>query len=86
MDVVAMLPRWAGVALALASFLFLHGLAAPPSATGVQASQMATFASRAAIAGFASIGQLVVPLLFLFAALNSFLKRKKREGLVNQVT
>jgi restriction system protein len=86
MDLVAMLPWWAGVALALVSFLFLHGLATPPSAAGVQGSQMATFAGRAAIAGLASIGQLVVPLLCLFAALGSFFKRRKREDLVNQVT
>lgn len=40
MDLVAMLPWWAGVALAVLSYLLLHQLAVMPKAGAVQPGQM----------------------------------------------
>lgn len=36
MDIVAMLPWWAGVALALVSYLILHQMAAMPACRGTR--------------------------------------------------
>ena len=42
MDLVAMLPWWAGVVLALASYLLLHGVASQPVVVAAQPRQMST--------------------------------------------
>jgi restriction system protein len=86
MDVVALLPWWGGVALALVSYLVLHQMAATPKATALQSGQMADFVGRNMLAMFAFVGQLIVPFLCLFGALLSFLKRRKRQQLVANVT
>jgi restriction system protein len=47
---------------------------------------MGDFVRRSLLAAFAFYGQFIVPFLCLLGSLASFLKRRKREGLVNQVT
>lgn len=86
MDLVAMLPWWIGVALALISYFVLHRMSAAPQATALQPGQMAGFLQRSLLAMFAFYGQFVVPAICLVGALVSYLKRKKRQGLANQVT
>lgn len=86
MDLVAMLPWWIGVALALISYFVLHRMSAAPQATALQPGQMAGFLQRSLLAMFAFYGQFVVPAICLMGALVSFLKREKRQGLANQVT
>lgn len=86
MDLVAMLPWWGGVALAVVSYLVLHQMSATPKPSALQPGQVGDFVSRSILAMFAFYGQFIVPFLCLFGALASFLKRRKREGLVNQVT
>lgn len=85
MDLVAMLPWWGGVAVALVSYLVLHQMSAPPKPGALQPGQVADFVGRSMLAMFAFYGQFIVPVLCLFGALASFLKRRKREGLINQV-
>jgi restriction system protein len=65
MDLVAILPWWAGVLLALVSYLVLHQLAATPNAAGIQPGQIGGFVGRSLIAAFAFVGQLIVPVLCL---------------------
>lgn len=77
MDLVAMLPWWAGVALACASYLLLHAMAVQPRPA--QPAQML-------VAALAFHGRFVVPALCLFAALGSFLRQRKRRALVGQAT
>ena len=86
LDLVAMLPWWAGVALALFSFVFLHRLATPTPLQGLQPGQMAAVAVGSVITGFASIGQFFVPVVCLFGALGSFLQRQRRKNLVANVS
>jgi len=86
MDLVAMLPWWGGVALALVSYVVLHQLSVPPKASSLHPGQLADFVQRSMLAMFAFYGQLLVPILCLFAALGSFLKRRHRVGLVGRVT
>ena len=86
MDLVAKLPWWAGVALALISYVFLHQLAQPPSDKGLQAGQLAGFAASAMVSSLASIGQYLLPAICLFGALGSFLASRRRQVLVNNVS
>jgi restriction system protein len=84
-DLVARLPWWGGVALALTSYLVLHHFATAPQAP-LQAGQAGSFVQRSLLVGFASVGQVIAPVLCLIAALISFLRRQKRAGLVSAVT
>ena len=83
---VAMLPWWAGVGLALVSYVFLHRLAQPPSVAGIQAGQMGGFLAGSLVSGLATIGQLLVPMACLFGALGSFLGRRRRQTLASNVS
>ena len=86
MDLVALLPWWLGVVLALGAYVVLHQLAAPSKVTAVRPDQVVTLMQHSFIAGLATIGQVIVPVLCLFGALVSFLRRRKRESLLSQVT
>ena len=86
MDLVAMLPWWAGVTLAVVSYLFLHQLATTPKGGALQPGQMADFVRQSMVAALAYGGQFLVPVLCLSGALVSFLRRRKRQTLVNNVT
>ena len=85
-DLVAMLPWWVGVALALVAYLVLHSMSVAPQPAALQPGQMAGFLQKSLLAIFAFYGQFIAPGIFLLGALLSFLKRKKRGDLFNQVT
>lgn len=86
MDLVALMPWWAGVAFALVSYVVLHQMAGTtPSPTAAQPGHMATFAARAMVASLAWAGQFLIPFLCLLGALASFFRRQKRESLVTGV-
>ena len=85
MDVVAMLPWWGGVAVALGSYVAFHMLSIPPKVVALQPGQLGGFVIQGMIAGVASLFQWVVPVLALIAAMVSFAKRKKRVALVHEV-
>ena len=86
MELISRLPWWGGVALALASYVFLHQLAQPPSAKGLQAGQMGGFAASSLLSALAMIGQFLIPIICLFGALGSFLARRNRQTLVSHVS
>lgn len=86
MDLVAMLPWGVGVLLALFSYVLLHRLSATPGAVNLQPGQLGSFMTQTVVAAFANVGQIIVPILCAFAALASFLRRRKRQELVGQVT
>ena len=83
--VVAMLPWWGGVAVAIASYFAFHMLAEPPKVAALQSGAIGGFAVQAMIAAGASILQFIAPVLALIAAVVSFAKRKRRLGLVHEV-
>jgi restriction system protein len=84
-DLVARLPWWGGVALALVSYLVLHHFATAPQAP-LQPGQVSSFVQRSLVATLAALGQVLVPILCLIAALASFVRRGKRAGLVSTMT
>ena len=84
-DIVALLPWWAGTALALIGYVVLHRLAGMPQGT-MQAGHTGEFIQRSVITALAFIGQFAVPFICLLGALVSFMRRRKRMALVHTVT
>ena len=84
-DVVSLLPWWAGVAFAVIGYLVLHRVANPAAIAAYQPGQIGGFAARAIITAFASVGQYAVLLIGLVGAVISFVRRKKRAALATDV-
>jgi restriction system protein len=86
LDLIAILPWWVGVALALVSYVILHQLAAAQIMGSVKPGQIADVMTRTMVAGLATAGQYFVPFLCILGAIGSFIRRKKRASLVSGVT
>lgn len=84
-ELVALLPWWAGVALALMSYLLLHQIAAQPTTTTTPPGQVSAMVAQGLWKGLASAGQYVLPIICLAAAGVSAWRRKVRQGLVTDV-
>jgi restriction system protein len=84
-NLVAMMPWWAGVAFAVLGYLVLHRFATPVTITSVQPGQMGGIAARSVVTAFANIGQYVVFIIGLIGAVISFVRRKRRAALVMDV-
>ena len=85
LDVVSLLPWWAGVAIAVVSYVVLHRLAVPVQATAVQPGQLSQFVTQSLVTALASVGQYIVPLIGLVGAAMSFFRRRQRVALVTDV-
>ena len=85
-DVVALLPWWAAVALAILSYFVLHSLATPVAAASFQPGRMGDAIAQAMWKPFAYAGQIVVPIACLIAAVISAVRQRRRKGLVEQVS
>jgi restriction system protein len=82
---VAMLPWRGGVVLAIIFYFVLHHFAVVPKIVPVAGKPVTDVISRTMIAGLAYGGQFLIPFFCLVAAFVSFMGRRKREGLVNEV-
>lgn len=85
MGLIATLPWWGGVAVAIASYVIFHALSVAPAAASLKPGQTGGFAVRAMVASLSYALQFVIPLLSIVAAGISFARARKREGLVEQV-
>ena len=85
MELVAMLPWWAGVALALVSYLLLHRVAAQEVVAATQPGQMGAMVTQTLWKTLASFGQYIVPLICLAGAGMSAWQRTVRQNLVTDV-
>ena len=79
---VALMPWWVCIGMALLSYLVLSSMARPVAVTGFQPSQMAQLVTRSMVQGLAMVGQLVVPIVCLVAAAVSATRRRQRSSLV----
>ena len=79
---VALMPWWACIGMALLSYLVLSSMARPVAVVGFQPGQMAQLVTRTMVQGLAMVGQFVVPLACLVAAAISATKRRQRRSLV----
>jgi restriction system protein len=86
MDIVARLPWWAGVALALASYVFFHALAGRPQPAMTRPQDVSNILPFMLISGLAAFLQYIAPLICLAGAVASAMQRRKRAALVVNVT
>lgn len=80
-DLVALMPWWVGVLLALASYGALHAVATRPLPAAQSAQQIGQVATTAIWQGLATGGQYVVPLICIFGAVMSAVRRRRRHAL-----
>lgn len=85
MDLVAMLPWWAGVGLAVLSYLLLHGIATEPVIAATQPGQLGAMVTQTLWKTFASFGQYLLPIICLAGAGMSAWRRQERKKLVIDV-
>ena len=83
-EIVSLMPWWAGVGLALATYLVFHSLAKFPTAP-VDPSKMGDHIQKVLVAGWSLWLQYLVPFICLLGAGISFFKRRKRTMLVETV-
>ena len=83
---IALLPWWAGVGLALLSYGVLHVLAAPIAAPITQLGQMGKYVAQIMGKTLAYYGQFIVPVICLAGAALSAWRRRQRRTLVATVT
>lgn len=85
-DLVALLPWWIGLALAVISYLFLHKAASQPLVVGSTPAEVTASYGRMMWLGLATAGQYIVPIICLFGAGLSAWRRRERKRLVSEVT
>ena len=85
MDLVALLPWWAGVILAGLSYLLLHRIASQQIAASIQPGQVGAMVTQTLWKSLASVGQYLLPLLCLAGASMSAWRRRVRQNLVTDV-
>lgn len=81
MDLAALLPWWTGVVLALASYWLLHAIATRPLPAAQSAQQIGQLATAAIWQGLATGGQYLLPVICLFGAVISAVRRRQRSAL-----
>lgn len=84
-DLVALLPWWAGMAIAVVLYLVLHRVAAQQVAVMTQPGQVGTVLTQTIWKSLAAIGQYVLPLICLVGAGTSAWRRRERKTLVHDV-
>lgn len=82
LDLVSLMPWWAGVAIAIVGYVVLHRMATPVQ---VIPGQVGNVITQSAIAGLATAGQYIVPLVGVLGAAMSFLRRRQRTALITDV-
>lgn len=86
LELIALLPWWAGVALAIASYLWLHHVATlPVAAVPVQPGQLNAMVKQGLWHGLANVGQYLLPMICLMGAAASAWRRRERKTLVDSV-
>ena len=86
LGLVAMLPWWAGVALAVVSYVVLNQLSKPGPVVAVKPDQITSLVFSTAVSSMAYAAQFIVPVVCLLGALGSFIGRQKRQSLVANVS
>lgn len=76
-EATALLPWWAGVGLAMASYVLFNSLASRPVPVVSQPGQIGAAVSVGIIGAVAWAAQFLAPILFLIGAMVSFIKRRK---------
>lgn len=81
---VSKLPWWAGIALAIACYFGLHGVATMDLPVATKPGETGAFALRAFIKSIAYYLQFILPIVLVVAAVASILARRKRSALLTE--
>ena len=84
-DLIAMMPWWAGVALAVVAYVWLHSIAVAPAPTLGTTAQMGAFVAGQFGKTLAMFGQYLLPFICLAGAAASAYGRAKRSRLAEDV-
>lgn len=84
-DIVALLPWWAGVAMAALAYPLLRGIATQQTVVTGQPGPITSAALQSVLKGLATVGQYIVPLIGLVGAGVSAWRRRTRQRLVLDV-
>ena len=84
-ELVALLPWWVGVLLALVSYFVLQSIASQTVAAPAQPGQIGTMVTQSIWKSFATVGQYLVPFICLLGAGTSAWRRRERNNLVKDV-
>jgi restriction system protein len=85
MDLIALLPWWVGVTLAVLSYFGLHHVASQAMAVPTQSNHAGALFTHTIWRTFASIGQVAVPVLCICGAGMSAWRRLERKQLLDNV-
>jgi len=77
-----MLPWWASVALAVASFVLMYVIASQDPGRVTSTREVGAFAARNLFMSLASIGQYILPLIFIAGAVTSAARGRNRQKLI----
>lgn len=83
-EVAAMLPWWGSVVLALLSYLVLHHFSVGEQVVVVNTSQIGSMLTSAMVRTLASVGQYLLPIVFLIGAVISAFNASKRSRLFSK--
>jgi restriction system protein len=83
--ITSKLPWWVGVVLAMAAYVWLHSVATAEVTVIAQPGKMGELVTQALFNTLASIGQYLLPFIFLVGAAMSAYGRGKRQALHAQV-
>lgn len=86
MDLVALLPWWAGIGLALLSYFVLHAVASAPLVSSGARQDVGQLVTGSLWRGLAYAGQFILPFICAMGALVAALHRRARRALVDSVT
>ena len=75
--IAAKLPYWAALILAVISYFLLHAYSTQPITIGAGPGQIANAMIPMVLKGLATAGQIVMPILFVAAAILSWFRRSK---------
>ncbi|WP_415267809.1 restriction endonuclease [Acidovorax sacchari] len=83
MELVALLPWWVGVLLAIVGYVVLHRLANAPLPAASTPQDIAHMTTHGIWRGLAYAGQFIVPLICAMGALASAVRRRERRRLID---
>ncbi len=84
MDLVARLPWWGGVLMAMVTYLIFHTLAGQKVVASSNPAEIGSVVIKTVVTSVSGILQYVAPLLCLFGAAGSALRRRERSALLSK--
>jgi len=85
-EIVSKLPWWVGCLLAVVTYLVLHFVANIELKTPEGSNQLGLYAGKQLYLTLARFGQYILPVVFLFGALLSFISKRKQQQRYDSVS